>query len=224
MPRDIEELEDIFDSAVSSNNTNLRGLGRSVLSSLRDKYGDQLEDFLYDGRGASQHARPQRQAPRETGPVQCDDDEELARIIWENKKEDPDCYKGTRGEQESEQDKEERDVKGTGGPDGRRPKPRHNLPPEPPRHDAMPIEIDGFEKSGKRGMSKKQLTAFMLKIISNLDGMEDNVFTMFYLQLSKDFERRFNVEGLCDTLNSTLGVQECLDGVALEMQKVVESA
>ena len=214
MPKDIKELEDIFDSAISTKSGNIRGLGKSVLGSLREKYGDGLEDFLYEGKGTcydSGYGRHQRSEPK---PYDCSDDEELARIIWENKEEDPDCYKGSRGEAEKN------------GPVGRRREQKGSPPQKLPQHNARSVSIDSFEKRGK-GMGKKQLAAVLLNVTSNLDDVEDEVFTMFYMQLSREFEKRFNVEGVCDTLNSVLGVHECVDavdGVDLKLQKVAESA
>jgi hypothetical protein len=209
MPKDIKELEDIFDSAISTKNTNIRGLGKSVLGSLKEKYGDGLEEFLYEGKGAcndSGYARHRRSEPE---PYDCSDDEELARIIWENKKDDPDCYKGSK----NEKGMPPRGNKPEGGP----------TPLDKHPHATAPVNIDGFEKRHKKGMGKKQLTAFLLKVTSNLDEVDDDVFTIFYLQLSKEFEKRFHVEGVCDTLNGCLGVQECVDAVDVELQKVAES-
>ncbi len=194
MPKDSEELEDIFDKS-----SNIKGLGRAVLKSLREKYGDGLEDLLYEGKCHESRYQPQQR--REAGPYYCEDDNDLARLVRENEGEHKDSRPKKDAKPRAQAGNREAELRAGGG---------------------VPVSIDKFEKNAsKKSMGKKQLTAILLNVISNLDDIDDDVFTMFYLQLSREFEKRFSVEGVCDTLNSALGVQDCVD---VEIQKVAQSA
>ena len=81
--------------------------------------------------------------------------------------------------------------------------------PEPPRP---------LQKQEKR--KKLPTNHMLLEVIKDLDYMGDDLFSMFYVELSKEFEKRYCIAGWCDKVMDIAEGKDAVEEFDMETQEL----